>query len=741
MLTLSLDDIPCFSDSAETEISFKKVNFIFGANGSGKSSLCRKVADTLAQSKDEPTKVLLYNRQYRDGVVSSSDSLDGHVAVGPEAVEAKRKISELKRDLEKLRDKESKQSEQLNGNSEGSEGHKNAIERIEREILDLLWQYRSSAVKRSAIKDLFPGTAGSKARFYEVFTPMVQKELTSPFVGPIEDLADLGETFGNLKDFQGEQLHPFQIPDSTMETLQELQALSGLLSKAVIDNSQSDYSADAKRVGDSAWLSKGFELLAITSPHCPFCTQEIEKQKLDEINSFFQSQYEVTISRLRLGLTASRSCESDLRSLAAGLPDDSPVSNVEVRQALIRLADQLHDFSQLLERKLASPKQVLGDASLIQNMNLLNSATSGYNSQVVAFNTQLKTRQQLLKQMQTRAQTALLSPLWDYDRKNYVNLCKARDSTEQRLAETVKNISEVERKISDAARDARDAKVAVDWMNSLIRFLIGDSFHLEEISTDSSGHGYKVVRRDGSPAGSSLSEGEEQLLAFLYFISSVRNVGQEGNEAPERECVVIVDDPMSSLDSELLYGVSTILNDVIWGMKDGTWKIKQFFCCSHNSAFYRNLTYSFRHSDGRYQHFFIRKGPFGHHSIEPVSESPVSTTYKELWRSIAKAGESSDSVGLANTMRRILENYFQTDNHLSQLRQLRDIGSKDRIAFNTLVNWSHDGSHNLFDTLEVGTHALVNESLLRVFEHLFRSTGHAAHYEMMMESTSDKSGV
>ena len=150
---------------------------------------------------------------------------------------------------------------------------------------------------------------------------------------------------------------------------------------------------------------------------------------------------------------------------------------------------------------------------------------------------------------------------------------------------------------------------------------------------------------------------------------------------------------MSSLDSELLYGVSTILNDVIWGMKDGTWKIKQFFCCSHNSAFYRNLTYSFRHSDGRYQHFFIRKGPFGHHSIEPVSESPVSTTYKELWRSIAKAGESSDSVGLANTMRRILENYFQTDNHLSQLRQLRDIGSKDRIAFNTLVNWSHDGSH------------------------------------------------
>ena len=73
---------------------------------------------------------------------------------------------------------------------------------------------------------------------------------------------------------------------------------------------------------------------------------------------------------------------------------------------------------------------------------------------------------------------------------------------------------------------------------------------------------YEVIREDGSVA-ENLSEGERNFIAFLYFYHQVRG-SMTGEELKEK--IVVIDDPVSSMDSTALFLVSALLflTGTIW---------------------------------------------------------------------------------------------------------------------------------------------------------------------------------
>ena len=62
---------------------------------------------------------------------------------------------------------------------------------------------------------------------------------------------------------------------------------------------------------------------------------------------------------------------------------------------------------------------------------------------------------------------------------------------------------------------------------------------------------YQIQREDGSIAETTLSEGEITFITFLYYLQLAKGGISEDEVTIER--VLVIDDPISSLDSNVLF--------------------------------------------------------------------------------------------------------------------------------------------------------------------------------------------
>src|SRR5690606_32706535 len=91
---------------------------------------------------------------------------------------------------------------------------------------------------------------------------------------------------------------------------------------------------------------------------------------------------------------------------------------------------------------------------------------------------------------------------------------------------------------------------------------------------------YQILREDGTIAESTLSEGEVTFITFLYFLQLAKGGVSEDSISEER--VLIVDDPICSLDSNVLFVVSSLLKQIIKSIRSNEGNIKQIIVLTHN---------------------------------------------------------------------------------------------------------------------------------------------------------------
>ncbi|MGJ7523986.1 AAA family ATPase [Variovorax sp. LT1P1] len=106
----------------------------------------------------------------------------------------------------------------------------------------------------------------------------------------------------------------------------------------------------------------------------------------------------------------------------------------------------------------------------------------------------------------------------------------------------------------------------------------------KELTFEYKDTGY-LIRRNGEPA-LHLSEGERTAIAFVYFLNSLTD------ESFEREKgVVVIDDPVSSLDQNSLYCAFGY-------MQEHTVGVEQLVVLTHNFSFFRLVKNWFNHEGG-----------------------------------------------------------------------------------------------------------------------------------------------
>ena len=98
----------------------------------------------------------------------------------------------------------------------------------------------------------------------------------------------------------------------------------------------------------------------------------------------------------------------------------------------------------------------------------------------------------------------------------------------------------------------------IDNINS---FLISFGFKGFVLTKSSRDGFYKIQRPDGADVKETLSDGEKSFIAFLYFYHLLK--GSETEEGITLDRVAVFDDPVSSLDSDILFVVSSLIKTTI----------------------------------------------------------------------------------------------------------------------------------------------------------------------------------
>lgn len=122
--------------------------------------------------------------------------------------------------------------------------------------------------------------------------------------------------------------------------------------------------------------------------------------------------------------------------------------------------------------------------------------------------------------------------------------------------------SELERKI--AKNELRKLEEQITSVEPTVRqmndYLESCGFTRFKLQTAEQTGVYQLVRDDGSLVDDTLSEGERSFVAFLYFHHLLQGSESESGTIGSR--IAVFDDPVSSLDSNVLFAVSSLIREL-----------------------------------------------------------------------------------------------------------------------------------------------------------------------------------
>jgi len=140
------------------------------------------------------------------------------------------------------------------------------------------------------------------------------------------------------------------------------------------------------------------------------------------------------------------------------------------------------------------------------------------------------------------------------------------------------NIMKAEKYIEQLKIKLKDEKKGADKVNEYLNHYFGHDGLRLVAQEEGAGYKFNIQRED--EIAHNLSEGERSLVAFCYFMARLEDTESEG-----KELIIWIDDPVSSLDSNHVFFVFSLIENII----AKTHKYKQLFISTHNLDFLKYL--------------------------------------------------------------------------------------------------------------------------------------------------------
>lgn len=698
-----------------------RVCFFFGPNGSGKTTISQLIADesSLPDSNaiqwdgGNPVRVYVYNRNFITANFANKASVPGVFTMGKGMVDAQKKIDELTEAIE--RDKSKKEAAQ--GNLEQA---RTELQAAQTQIVEACWSTKSAIP--AELQKQMPGH-NTKARFKDGLLEHVaaaKDDDAKPDMAEIEKRAAIvfDDTVTTASD----------LPQIDLQRLISCEG-ADIFGKAIVGKEDIPIAALITRLGISDWVEQGQK--HIEGEVCPFCQEHTLTDKLKaDFESFFDETYQTDKNDLRAAAQRYADEADSIIAILKGIvtthADFLDVPSLEARIA--ELDSNVNGNNALLHQKQNEPSRSVtlvsakGICDAIQQL-LDNAATaiSNHNDMI---------------QHRAEQKADVVADLWRYAtitaRPSVVPLQKNETTAYNKITGLTNSISKIDGRIRQNTEELRKAEASLtnvketaDAINVLLGRFGFTSFRIVVAEDNTS---YRIERKDGTPVEDTLSEGEASFLTFLYFYH-LMNGSLESSGTTDRR-VVVIDDPITSMDADVLFVTSSLVRQLAKEARDGNGNTEQLIVLTHNITFHREVTYvRKKEGDSETSYYLVRKT--GDHSVvEQCEKNPVISTYELLWKDFLR--EDCNPLTAQNIARRITETFFKLIGDPDLDGVITSMASPDREIARSYLAWANAGSHSPFDDETFQNTGESIDVYRRVLKTIFKSAGYIQHYEDMI---------
>jgi len=751
---IKLNNIATYKDLVEIN-DLKKVNFFFGNNGSGKSTIAKlfyefSKGDILTGSFSQCSienfdraneNILVFDHEFIQRNFYINEDLDG--------------IFSLDEKNEEIEEKIKNETEVISTAKTKYDTQKVCIENLEKQkeqLKETIWETCFDHNRRFK-KDFNKIDLGSrKEAFYQKLVDINQNTFTA------KSIKYLTEKYNK---FHVEELIKINniLPSDTFQKIIDLEInITELFNEIIVGSNDVVIAPLIEELNNSSWVEQGTYFLdkEDDNQQCPFCQQPtITQNLLKQFEKYFDTTREEKLNKIKQVFSDYNNTFS-----AFDLELHSISSQKTVSSKVLKLQNLMQKvvFSNHAEfqKKLDKPnerKQIKSISNLKESVDEINSIIHSHNLEV----DNIKQNQSELKgDVWNYIADQVKNNITDYQVKDKAYELEI-DSSKKELSSLKDNITLSIEKVREWQTQTINTQNAIDNINDLLLKNNFRGFKIEKKESENNITKYYILREEETfetHVFKTLSEGEKNFIAFLYFYQLC--LGTNDSENSTKKKIIIIDDPVSSMDSQVLFFVSTLIRRLIAKKCTGrdqqgnklvdqlkNENIEQVFILTHNTFFYKEVSLVFGARICCSTSYFNIKKINNESTLERIEnyKSIAFNDYHLLWQEIKKETYEKVSIALMNNMRRIVESYANfmgliDDVNLWELKNDIPEDSSENLIITALISQMQDGSHRVSINDEIYFTRLSEvpkDTALKSFEMLFENIGGKTHYDKMME--------
>lgn len=729
--SIEIKNIATFNDSGIQINGLKKVNFIYGVNGSGKTTITKFLYNqedpyfedsSLKWANGLAINTLVYNKDFRERNFGKG-SIDGVFTLGQATKEQTEEIEKKKIELQELKNNGIQKKSTLDKQIETK---KELEDQFKEDVWFLIYKKHENTFK-------------------EAFKGVMQKEpfknrILEEYENNTAELKTLDYLLEKAATIFGKAPQAMNLlPEIEFSRLIEIEN-DKIWEKKIIGKSDVDIAKLIQKLNLNDWVNEGRSYIQENDQTCPFCQQAtITEDFKNKLEKYFDKEFitdtELVKTNSEEYIRLSQNLTNELSQIEANeKANQTSKLKMESFSALLKtIESQFITNKEILNNKIKEPSrsfELIKVKEQLENIQQLITTT----------NEEIKKHNQIVLNYSTE-RLRLVHDIWkfitDENEAKIESFIKHNSGLQKGILAISKIVEKLrleykalDLEIKKLAKNITSIQPSVDEINRILKSF--GFLNFEIIPSKTGVNQYQILREDGSLAESTLSEGEITFITFLYFLQLAKGGTTEDNITEER--VLVVDDPISSLDSNVLFIVSTLLKEIIKAIKKDEGIIKQLILLTHNVYFHKEVSFI----DGRTKEsgdtfFWILRRNDSISTIECFElKNPIQNSYELLWQEL-KIIDNTSIITIQNVMRRIIENYFKILGKYGDDELINKFENRqEQEICRSLICWINDGSHGIPDDLFIEHQQNMIEIYHKVFKSIFKETGHIEHYKMMM---------
>lgn len=719
---ITLKSVASYNDQTGAEFEPSLVNFIYGSNGSGKTTISNVLENETAFSScsidrglNAKIKHLVYNQNFIKRNFEPSKDLKGIFTLGEGLQTEHDNIKNKKDELDNVKNI-------ILGLNTTLANKKAELETVESRFEQECWNIYSK--HKDIFTNAYTGYKNSKANFKSKILTEFQNNTTSLLA-----YTDLEEKANNILNQDVEQLSlisafvPFDFT--------ELES-NKIFGTRIIGKDDVDISKMILKLNNSDWVRQGIKYFEVNENTCPFCQQTTNDNFKKQLDEYFDETFLEQIKELK---TVSDKYTFEVTSILKTLENFQTQQHKYIDYEIFDITKELveteYEKNQLsILSKEKEPTTIIKLESIANHVKKLEEILDDARKKTIEHN--------LLARNISTARRNATSEIWKFTIEEIrpfftqystdkTAITGAINGCTKNLIINTKTKDDTQKEIENLEKSITNIKDTVITINKTLKSFGFTNFHLKESDTQS-GY-YEIIRANGIRALETLSEGEKTFLTFLYFYHLLNGSIDQSNITEDK--IIVIDDPISSLDSSVLFIVSNLCRKIVSDCQNNIGNIKQVFLMTHNVYFHKEITFVSKGYKTSGISFWTVNKREDNSIINKHLENPIQTSYDLLWQEIRNK-ENINSLTIFNTLRRILEYYFKILGKVKDDNLLNKFEGNDKIIGDSLMSWINDGSHLINDDIYIATDTETIEKYLEIFKRIFQEENQIEHYNMMM---------